>query len=182
MTNEPQETPFDAQMRRLIERLAPGAPLDRYVGWLAGMRDDYAREPLPVVREAVDLALQTFERVPVPKDFRACVEAARRKVEASPDLAVRALPSPAQAAVLTEREVEQVTWLRAWYAGVIARRREGAYLDERMYPDDLARMREVQASEDRLGHIPDLPPERLKAALAGLASSTRRAEDEGDDQ
>jgi hypothetical protein len=68
--------------------------------------------------------------------------------------------------VLTETEVKQVTWLRKWYGGLLAKRQEAAYLDERLLPEDRAWFELVKASEDRLGHVPNLPPERLKAALA----------------
>jgi hypothetical protein len=159
----------------LYKRLlaAYSIPAEDRATWLTDMADLYDGEPYAVVEAAVDRYTRDvkpgpkeFVRVPAPAAFSDWVLAAQQAAERARQRAVPALPSPAQEAVLTEREVKQVRWIRRWYAGALAERKAAEYLNERTSPEDMAWFRMVWASEDRLGHIPDLPPERLKAALA----------------
>lgn len=179
--DEPQTDNSDLYKRLLA---AYSIPAEDRAAWLTDMADLFDGEPYAVVEAAVDLYTRQvkpepkeFVRVPAPAAFSEWVAAAREAVarRAPPP---PALPSPAQEAVLTEEEVKKVRWLRKWYAGALAERKAAAYLNERTSEEDMAWFRRVWASEDRLGHIPDLPPERLKAALADFKGRGGEDDDE----
>lgn len=94
--------------------------------------------------------------------------------QASLGQALKALPPPQSEHALTEQEVQDVVWIRNWYARTLAMRRDAAWLDERLDPPTLAFQRDCERYEDIIGHIPDLPPEQLKAALARYAGGRDR--------
>lgn len=80
-----------------------------------------------------------------------------------------ALPSPAYRDDQSTTPDERQRWaledadIRPWFAAVLRRRQEVAYLDERLDPETLRWQRDIEAIEDGKGRVPDMTPDARRA-------------------